>query len=83
MGIILETRPVTLGDLISVEKPAGIFLLVFCLPKLMLLKWWWPAIILSKKGLLIQEWEGLSPSASSCLPVELCAHLASARRQLT
>lgn len=83
MGIILETRPVTLGDLISVEKPTGIFLLVFCLPKLMLLKWWWPAIILSKKGLLIQEWEGLSPSAPSCLPVELCAHLASARRQLT
>lgn len=39
-GVTVETWPVTPGDLISVESPAGSLLLVFCLPTQMLFKWW-------------------------------------------
>lgn len=80
--IVLETRPVTLGDLISVEKPAGIFLLVFCLPKLTLLKWWWPDSLVKKRS--FDPGVGRPVPKCSQLPSgEVCIHLASAGRQLT
>ena len=39
-GVTVETWPVTPGDLIGAESPAGSLLLVFCLPTQMFFKWW-------------------------------------------
>ena len=39
-GVTVETWPVTPGDLIGAESPAGSLLLVFCLPTQMLFRWW-------------------------------------------